>query len=186
MTKEMTSSFEQKNVIQLKNAEQIVFIRRTLPVGDNALKGHRASWVIYWNLKIIPREMSGDDNPLNPSDSASTALQSTMAGWLVLWRPHFVLEISQKKSFGAQRFLGNPEVPSRFCWRLVDWQGGQQLFVELQTQNTDMQIVGERRLALQNWTWMSERFSRAVSGKGGAGHSLVSRHVVLRGPTRSC
>ena len=125
MTKETTSSFEQKNVIQLKNAEPNVFLRRTPLVGDYALKGHLASRVICWNLKIIPREMSGDNNPLNQSDSASTTLQSTMAGWLMFWRAHFVQEISQKKSFCGKRFLGNLAVPSRFCRLLVDWQGGQ-------------------------------------------------------------
>ena len=52
MTKEMTSSFEQKKVIQLQIAETEVFLRRTLPVDDVTLKGTHMSRVIKWNWKI--------------------------------------------------------------------------------------------------------------------------------------
>ena len=71
MTKEMTSSFVPKKDIQLKNAEPVAFLRRTLPVGDYALKGHRASRVIYRNLKIIQSAMNRNDTPFQ-SLAAST------------------------------------------------------------------------------------------------------------------
>ena len=168
MTKEMTSSFEQKKAIQLKIAETTGFKWRMQHVDDITLKGTHMSRVINGNWKIIPCAMSGDNNPFNPSNTTSTSLPSTMARRLTRWCQLFVLGIPREARRQFVRCDSSVQTAQSChfllaaCW-LARMSG---IVCSAPNRNTDIQSVVAWLSSVHNWTRLSWRFSQAVSGNG--------------------